>query len=220
VPERGLPDRHAVRGRLLQLGRRLYRAAYFSRLRPLLEVGPVQRLRARLAHPMSAADVLETVDALAGAGVRCWLAGGWGIDALVSRQTRSHKDLDLVIDERDAARAEASLAALGYGRIPESLPGTLRFVPWSLMPHRVFVRDHEGRTVDLHPVRTAEWPGLPSVPEAFARGTVDGRTVDCLSLQAQAATHEGYSVLDEHRGDLELLARMVDAADGDAPRPA
>jgi lincosamide nucleotidyltransferase A/C/D/E len=220
VLEPGLRDRRALRGRVLRLARRLYRAAYFSRLRPLLQLRPVQRLRARLAHPITGADVLETVDALSRAGVRCWLAGGWGIDALAGRQTRPHRDLDLLIDEADAARAEATLAAVGYGRIPEALPGTLRFVPWSLMPHRVFVRDGEGRMIDLHPVRSAEWPGVPSVPEAFATGTVDGRVVDCLSVWAQAATHEGYDVLDEHRPDLEVLARLVEGAGGDPARPA
>ena len=32
---------------------------------------------------------------LADAGVRFWLAGGWGVDALAGRQTRSHRDLDV-----------------------------------------------------------------------------------------------------------------------------
>jgi lincosamide nucleotidyltransferase A/C/D/E len=215
----GIPDRRAVRGRLLHLGRRLYRAAYFSPLRPALERPLVQRVRARLARPMGPADVLEVIDDLTDAGVRAWLAGGWGLDALVGAQSRPHKDVDLVIDEADAAAAEARLVARGYERIPEALPGTRRYVPWSLMPHRVFMRDREGRTLDLHPVRTAEWPGVPEVPRAFTLGTVAGRDVGCLSVAAQAVTHQGYELLDEQRPDLELLARLLRAA-GEEPEPA
>jgi lincosamide nucleotidyltransferase A/C/D/E len=216
VVKSGIPDRAAVRARLVHLARRLYRAVYLSPLRPALERPLVQRVRARLARPMRAADVLEVVDDLAAAGVRTWLAGGWGLDALAGAQSRTHKDLDLVVDEADGAAAEARLAERGFERIPEALPGTRRFVPWSLMPHRVFMRDREGRTVDLHPLRTAEWPGLATVPEAFAVGTVAGRELACLSVAAQAATHEGYEIRDEHRPDMELLARLLQAA-GDAP---
>lgn len=33
---------------------------------------------------------------LGGAGADVWVGGGWGIDALVGRQTRQHRDLDLM----------------------------------------------------------------------------------------------------------------------------
>lgn len=46
---------------------------------------------------MQAADVQAVLAALDAAGVPTWLDGGWGIDALVGRQTRPHSDLDLVI---------------------------------------------------------------------------------------------------------------------------
>jgi lincosamide nucleotidyltransferase A/C/D/E len=210
-------DRKAVRRRLLPLGRRLYRAVYLSPLRPLLTHPVIQRTRARLARPIAAADVLETVDVLARAGVPSWVAGGWGIDALEGTQTRPHKDLDLLIDTEHAGTAEAALAARGYRQVPEGLPDTSRSNPGSLMPHRLLVRDGEGRTIDLLPVRTAEWPGEPSVREPFATGTIDGREVACLSASAQAATHRDYEVPEELHADLALLARMLPATGDDEP---
>ena len=45
---------------------------------------------------MLAHDVLEIVAGLDAAGVRVWLDGGWGVDALIRHQTRDHEDLDLV----------------------------------------------------------------------------------------------------------------------------
>jgi lincosamide nucleotidyltransferase A/C/D/E len=35
------------------------------------------------------------------AGCSVWVAGGWGVDALVGRQTRLHRDLDLALDARN-----------------------------------------------------------------------------------------------------------------------
>ncbi|WP_369334184.1 nucleotidyltransferase domain-containing protein [Amycolatopsis camponoti] len=42
---------------------------------------------------MPAGTVLRVLDAVHPA--RVWLAGGWGIDALLGRRTREHRDLDL-----------------------------------------------------------------------------------------------------------------------------
>jgi polyisoprenoid-binding protein YceI len=38
------------------------------------------------------------LDALHRVGCRFWVEGGWGVDALVGRQTRPHRDLDIDID--------------------------------------------------------------------------------------------------------------------------
>ncbi len=46
---------------------------------------------------MQAQDVLEIVHRLEGAGVVVWLDGGWGVDALLGRQTRPHDDVDVII---------------------------------------------------------------------------------------------------------------------------
>jgi lincosamide nucleotidyltransferase A/C/D/E len=166
---------------------------------------------------MGPEDVLIVVDYLATAGIRSWLAGGWGLDALAGTETRPHRDLDLLVDADDADAAEQHLGARGFERIREALPGSRTFVPWSLMPHRVFLRDRDGRTVDLHPVRSADWPGLPAVPHAFAVGTVGGREVQCLSVAAQVATHQGFEIREEHRADMELLGRLQAAGDRREP---
>jgi lincosamide nucleotidyltransferase A/C/D/E len=50
------------------------------------------------AMGIDVADVLAVLDALAHAGCRAWVGGGWGVDALVGRPTRSHRDLDLAIE--------------------------------------------------------------------------------------------------------------------------
>jgi lincosamide nucleotidyltransferase A/C/D/E len=57
--------------------------------------------------PITAEDVLEIVTVLQSAGVRLWLDGGWGVDALLAEQTRPLADLDIAV----AAPARTSATA-------------------------------------------------------------------------------------------------------------
>ncbi len=132
---------------------------------------------------MDASDVHAVLDALATAGCRAWVAGGWGVDALVGRQTRPHRDLDLAID----ARAEyAALAQRGD------------VVETDWRPVRVEVAAPGGRSVDLHPVAFDETGngvqaadidgGLFTYPVAcFVTGFIADRLVGCLSVQQQVS---------------------------------
>src|SRR3954462_9576165 len=86
---------------------------------------------------MSAAEVLRVLAVLE----RAWVAGGWGVDALVGEQTREHRDLDLAIDADGEADALATLAGLGY------------VIETDWRPARVELAAPGSRWVDLHPVR-------------------------------------------------------------------
>jgi hypothetical protein len=87
---------------------RIARAPAVSRVTPAN--GP---FRASVARLPEVVDVLERLDR---AGVPVWLDGGWGVDALVGRQTRPHRDLDLAPFAGGSAMARPGLE-----------PGTPRF---------------------------------------------------------------------------------------------
>src|SRR5579884_2713452 len=57
---------------------------------------------------MSAEDAAAILDRLGAAGLTAWVDGGWAVDALAGRQTRTHDDLDLVVllDEVPAVERE------------------------------------------------------------------------------------------------------------------
>src|SRR3954465_6298085 len=122
---------------------------------------------------MEAADALAALDALA--GCRAWVGGGWGVDALVDRATRRHRDLDLALDARDEAAALAALAGLGYAVETDWRPGRGGLAP----PGE--------RWVDLHPVAfDAAGHGVQAGPDGgrfdyprdgFTTGTIAGVTV-------------------------------------------
>jgi hypothetical protein len=51
---------------------------------------------------MTAPSVIEIVENLEEQGIDVWLDGGWGVDALLERETRTHDDLDLVVELSDS----------------------------------------------------------------------------------------------------------------------
>lgn len=156
---------------------------------------------------MGPAEVLAVLDALARAGVRVWLEGGWGVDALLGRQTRPHRDVDLDLDARDEATAIGALRRLGYE------------IETDWRPTRVELMAPGARWVDVHPLTfDGEGNGVQTglagerfvYPAAcFVTGTVGGRAVGCLSAAQQITWHAGYPLraVDEH--DLAQLHSLV-----------
>jgi lincosamide nucleotidyltransferase A/C/D/E len=198
--------------RLRRWAVRSARAAYLglerSRLAPLLRLPPVRRLKARVAYT-PASRVLSVLDLLAATGVAGWVGGGWGVDALVGRQTRRHHDLDLVISDSDEEyrRLAEALAREGFRPDePELSPG----LP---MPLRCAWHNDDGHTIEILPVALHGPPfhavpadGQPASGAApFASGLIDGRPVPCLSAAFQLAMHEGYPPRDTDARDIGLL---------------
>ncbi|WP_324651120.1 nucleotidyltransferase domain-containing protein [Georgenia sp. H159] len=155
---------------------------------------------------MSASEVHAVLDALAEVGAQVWVGGGWGVDALVGRQTRPHRDLDLAIESTAEQAALRALARLGYA------------VQTDWRPVRVEVAAPGDRWVDLHPVVFDEAGngvqagldgGVFTYPAAcFVTGTIAGREVGCLSVQQQLRFHSGYQPRAVDLADLALLRRM------------
>jgi lincosamide nucleotidyltransferase A/C/D/E len=157
----------------------LFNAIAVGPLARIRNVEPLNRVRARWRRAMDVEftldDLVEVLHALDGVGVRSWLAGGWGVDALVGRQTRPHTDLDLVIGSDDLEKALLVLHERGFRA------GSSRHEPEGFLPDRQLVRDRSGRVVELHFVDFRSWPAGHSLAEPFARGHLGGRPVDCLS---------------------------------------
>jgi lincosamide nucleotidyltransferase A/C/D/E len=160
--------------------------------------------------------VLSVLDAMQAVGCRCWVGGGWGVDALVGRQTRAHRDLDLAFDASFEGPAVAALEALGYE------------IETDWRPVRVELVATGARWVDLHPVVLddrddgvqAGFDGAVFTYPASARvtGQLGGRPVPCLSIAKQLELHRGYVPRAVDLEDLALLLALTagDGAEQDA----
>jgi lincosamide nucleotidyltransferase A/C/D/E len=160
--------------------------------------------------PMQARDVFEVLDALSARGVRHWVIGGWGVDALLGAKTRDHDDLDLAIGaapvqrrRADVAAARRALEALGYRRDREHI----HLGAW--FPERLTYRHRSGLRIDLLPID--ERPD-----EFFSAGLIDGREVACLSAETQLQVHTGYPRTGADRHDVTELCEHFEL---ESPRP-
>ena len=153
---------------------------------------------------MNAAEVLRVLDALDSAGVRAGVTGGWGIDALLRRQTREHGDVDLGVPSDSVDAAIDTLEQLGYAVAADERPARI-------------VLESTAGNVDLHPIvllpsgagvqtgfdgQTFEYP--PGSLEA--EGEIGGRIVRCGTPDLQVTFHRGYEPREHDRRDMAALA--------------
>ncbi len=151
----------------------------------------------------SIAEVATVLRAFDAAGIRYWLEGGWGVDALVGRQTRPHRDLDVDVDADAEAAALRVLGRLGYA------------VETDWRPNRVELVAPGRGWVDLHPLRLAPdgsarqaalGGGFHEYPAAWSTvGRLGELPVPCLTREAQIAFHQGYDLRPSDHHDLALL---------------
>ncbi|MFF9816435.1 nucleotidyltransferase domain-containing protein [Streptomyces sp. NPDC014006] len=206
--------------RALRAARSVGRAVDRSRFGFLVAFPMLQREVMRTAP---AVDVLAVLDALQRADVRGWLAGGWGVDALLGLQTRRHLDIDVVLawDDGLEERAKRAMAGIGFRPLSDEVHPDGR-----PMPVR-WVMDDGLVVVDLLPVDITRWPfrelprgrenGRPATATAAAppdpasedRGTIAGQPVPCLPLRLQLAIHQGYPVRPSDRHDVALLEELL-----------
>jgi lincosamide nucleotidyltransferase A/C/D/E len=169
--------------------------------------GALARERRNFEAAMDGVSVVAVLDCLDDHAITTWVDGGWGIDALVGRQTREHEDLDLVVAQDALAAAQAALHALRYRHDRTVNPG---------LPARLVLRDSHHRQVDLHPVVVdaqgsgwqplggGAWGGYPA-EGLTATGVIGGRLVRCLTPELQLL---GYAPDAHDRHDLRLLRAL------------
>ncbi|HEY6749212.1 MAG TPA: hypothetical protein VI357_26285 [Mycobacteriales bacterium] len=164
---------------------------------------------------MRANQLLDLVHRLYGVTPVVWVGGGWGVDALVGRQTRPHGDLDVVVDAPALPAVLALLEGLGFVATED----------W--LPVRIEVAHADGRRVDLHPVTFAEdgsgtQVGLDGAVFFYPAGCtttgyVDGQPVICLTAAQQLAFRQGFRWRDVDHHDVALLRQVAAAPEPEPP---
>lgn len=143
---------------------------------------------------MNAQDVLALYDLLRHAGIKCWIVGGWDIDALLGRESRPHKDLDILVLVEDLDSFFVLLEGHGYSLKllwpGENLWLTAERTGASGDRPTAFVLADSGGRVFTADALTGE-------------GHVSGRAVSCMSVAMQLAAHTGYDLPVSHRQDVQ-----------------
>ena len=149
---------------------------------------------------MSAEDTLELYALFETNGIAVCIDGGWGVDALVGRQTRPHADLDIAIQHKDVPRVRELLEMRGYTDIARPDTRDCNFV----------LGDVSGREVDIHSYTFDSSGslvfGIAYPPESLTgTGTINGHPVQCISLEWVIKFRESYEPDDGDLADVQLL---------------
>jgi lincosamide nucleotidyltransferase A/C/D/E len=154
---------------------------------------------------MTSADVIEIYSNFSKLGVRIWIDGGWGVDALLGRQTRPHKDLDIAIQERDLATLAHVLGAKGYRRTKLEIERPFNFV----------LGDNDGHEIDVHVIALdeqgngiygpAENGHMYPADSLQGSGTIGGHSVSCISPEWMVKFHSGYELKEKDFKDVSAL---------------
>lgn len=158
----------------------------------------------------SSQDVLELYSALERLGIQIWIDGGWGVDALLGKQSRAHKDLDIVIPRKDLAAFRELFERQGYKEIKLE----------AARPHNFVLGDSQGREIDVHiivlddkgngiygPVENGQMYPAASLT---GTGTIDNTPVRCISSEWMVKFHSGYELTDKDLRDVSAICEKFE----------
>jgi lincosamide nucleotidyltransferase A/C/D/E len=161
---------------------------------------------------MTSTDVIEIYSSLMKIGIGIWIDGGWGVDALLGRQTRPHEDLDIAIEDHQLLRFEQYLASRGYRRVKPEIERPFNFV----------LADDKGRAIDVHVVsRDQNGNGIYGPPEIGlmypaaslnGKGIIDDCPVRCISPEWTVKFHSGYTLTEKDYKDVSALCEKYGLA--------
>lgn len=151
---------------------------------------------------MTANDVIEFVKLLNDNDIDVCIDGGWGVDALLEKQTRLHADLDIAVQHKNIPQIRALLEARNYKDVPRDDTRDCNFV----------LGDEDGHLIDLHSytfdsagniVFGVEYP----YASLKGNGLINGFPVKCITPGWMVKFHAGYKLDDIAYHDVKLLCQ-------------
>lgn len=147
---------------------------------------------------MKAEDVIELYKLLEEKGIEVWIDGGWGIDALLEKQTRPHNDLDIAIKHKDTQKLRLLLSRKGFKE-------KKRDSEWNFVLY-----DIDGREIDVHTFtfddKGNSIEGIAYTEESLTgTGTINGQTVKCISPEYVIKFHVKYQPKDKDLKDIRAI---------------
>jgi lincosamide nucleotidyltransferase A/C/D/E len=162
-------------------------------------------------YVMAAESVIALLDVLNDHRVDVCVGGGWGVDALLERQTREHADLDVWLPADHLEPLFTAFVTCGLDQILP-WPGDR---PWNFVLH-----DGKRRRVDLHlyeplPEGCLHYGSVTDgvvfpVRALTGQGVIAGTTVRCEAPEWAVRWHTGYPPRAADRHDVRLLCERFD----------
>ena len=152
-------------------------------------------------------DLFQVLDLLDHMNMSYWLDGGWGVDVLAGKQTRSHRDVDINFDAHYTDQLLSVLKDGGYEIVTD----------WT--PVRIELYHPQLSYIDIHPFVLGEngtakqadleggWYEFDA--DLFGSAVFQGRTIPCISIKGQRLFHTGYELRDSDKHDIKVLEEIA-----------
>jgi lincosamide nucleotidyltransferase A/C/D/E len=151
---------------------------------------------------MTVHDVIEIVQLFDRHQIEFYVDGGWGVDALLRKQTRPHTDLDIAIQHKDSPQVRTLLEARGYSDVHRANSSDFNFVLGDNHRHQIDIHTY---TFDAAGNRIY---GIPYPLESLAgTGSVDGYSVKCISPEWVVKFHTAYQFDEEDYRDVKAICQ-------------
>jgi len=161
----------------------------------------------KLKTIMTVLDVTNLYIKLDNIGIKIWIDGGWGVDALLGEETRTHEDVDIVIQRKDLLKLRKVLKRQGYKDIKQDDTSSWNFVLGDDKKHKVDVHvivfDVEGNGI-YGPLKKGNMYPTASLS---GTGVIGGYTVKCISPEYMVKFHTGYKLCDNDFQDVLALCK-------------
>ena len=144
-------------------------------------------------------NVIDILKKAESAGASVLVAGGWGVDALLGRQTRQHNDFDIFVHKNDEKTLTEIFRSSGYQETEKHSDDN---TAWT---------NADGALIDFHLFEFAEeglmrHDGISFPADIFnGKGTIGGVAVRCMTAESQVSYRHGYELRDKDVQDVLLL---------------
>ena len=149
---------------------------------------------------MNEKDVIELLKVFEDAGVAVWIDGGWGVDALIGRQTRDHADLDVAVHRENNPIIRGLLENSGYREIKRV----------DSSEYMYFMKNETGKGIDIHAFGYDEnGNNTYGVEYPFGSltgtGIIGGQAVNCIAPEFMLRFKTGYEPKEKDILDVQAL---------------
>jgi lincosamide nucleotidyltransferase A/C/D/E len=149
---------------------------------------------------MTAQGVIEIVQLFEQNAIEVYIDGGWGVDALLGKQTRTHADLDVAVQHKDVAQVRVLLKARGYQDMPRDDTRDCNFVLADNQGHQIDIHSYTFDSTGNH-VYGIEYP----YDSLTGDGAVNEYPVRCISPEWMVRFHTGYAFDENDYRDVKAL---------------
>jgi lincosamide nucleotidyltransferase A/C/D/E len=151
---------------------------------------------------MTMCDVIEIVQLFNRYHIEFCVDGGWGVDALLGKQTRPHADLDIAIQHKDSLQVRTLLEARGYSDVERANSSDFNFV----------LGDDRGHQIDIHTYTfDADGNHIYGIPYPLeslnGTGLLSGYSVKCISPEWAVKFHTAYQFDEDDYRDVKAICQ-------------